>query len=141
VTYGDGAFIAVGFPSITTSYSTMLSSPDGVAWRERVPGSAKTLRGAVYGDGTFVVVGEQSTILQSARQAEFSLTVNGLGPAGFDLTVVSAPGNRYRVQASTNLNGAFWTDLGVFTNVGPTMPFTDTTAASFPARFYRLVTP
>ena len=119
----------------------MLSSPDGVAWSERIPGSVKTLRGAAYGEGTFVVVGDQSTILQSAPQAEFRLTANGLGLAGFELTVTSAPGDRYRLQAATNLNGTFWIDLGVFTNTVTAMPFTDATATSFSERFYRVVTP
>jgi hypothetical protein len=141
VTYGGGTFVAVGFPSLDTGFSTMLTSPDGFTWTNRTPVSVQTLWGATYDDGTFVVVGDQGTILQSGRASALSLAVEkGLGAAGFELLVLGAPGGRYKLQASTNLNSSAWIDLISFTNSQATFPFTDTTATNFPQRFYRVVT-
>jgi hypothetical protein len=100
------------------------------------------LRGAAYGNGTFVVVGDQGTILQSGRGAGSSLIVaNGYGPAGFELTIAGDTGTRYTLQVSTNLTAAGWIDLLAFTNTQPAISLTDTTALSFSKRFYRVVTP
>src|SRR5438094_693224 len=134
--YGGGSFVAVGYWSIESGFSTILTSPDGFTWTERTPGSVQTLWGAAYGDGQFVVVGDQSTILQSARVAGASLTAIGFGAAGFELIAAGTPGTPYRLQVSTNLNAPSWNDLNLFTNVGPTISLIDTTATSFPARFY-----
>ena len=119
----------------------MLTSPDGFTWTNLTPVSVQTLWGATYGDGTFVVVGDQGTILQSGRASELSLAVgNGLGAAGFELLVLGTPGGRYTLQASTNLNTSGWLDLISFTNSQATFSFTDATATNFSQRFYRAVT-
>jgi len=125
---GSGTFLAVGYPSITTGFSTILTSPDGIAWIERTAGSVQTLRGAAYGDGTFVVVGDQGTILQSAPPPESRLMVNGFGPGGVELSVVGGIGNIYKLQAATNLNTVGWIDLESFTNTPPATSLIDTTA-------------
>src|SRR5437773_1397778 len=123
-------------------YTTLFrSSGDGYAWSERAPGSVQALRGAVYGNGSFLVVGDQGTILQSAGPADFRLTANGFGTTGFQLTVVGAPGSRYRLQALTYFNPSNWVDLITITNPQSTISLTDTTATMFPQRFYRLVSP
>ena len=143
VTYGGGTFVAVGLPLfLSTGFSTILTSQDGLTWASRAPGSVQTLRGAAYGNGTFVAVGDQGTILQSGLVTESSLIVaNGLGPAGFELSVFGAPGHHYTLQASTNLNAAGWIDLVAFTNTQPMVSLVDTTAAFFPRRFYRVWSP
>jgi len=87
-----------------------------------------------------VIVGDQASILQSAS-TEVSLTANGFGAAGFELVVAGESGARYRLQASTNLNAADWITVITFTNTQPTTSLSDTTAMSFPQRFYRLVSP
>jgi hypothetical protein len=141
VTYGSGTFVAVGYPSPSTGFSTILTSPDGIAWTERTANSVQTLRGVAYGDGTFLAVGEQGTILQSAHPLEPVLTASGLGPGGFELTIVGEIGNVYALQSSTNLNSVGWIELVTFTNTLPSVSLVDTTAMSFPQRFYRIVSP
>ena len=141
VTYGGGTFVAAGDASVATGFATILTSPDGVVWAKRTPASVQNLRGAAYGHGTFVLVGDQASILQSASSTEGSLTANGFGAAGFEMVVAGVSGARYRLQASTNLNTAGWIDLTAFTNTQPATSLVDTTATSFPQRFYRLVSP
>jgi hypothetical protein len=119
----------------------VLTSRDGFTWTNRTPVSVQTLWGATYGDGTFVVVGDQGRILQSGRASTLSLAVgSGLGAAGFELLVLGTPGGRYTLQASTNLHSSAWIDLINFTNSQATFSFTDPTATNFPQRFYRAVT-
>src|SRR5207248_10529119 len=116
--------------------STILTSSDGLTWTERTPGSVQTLRGAAYGNGAFVLVGDQSTILQSGRP--LSVTPKGFGPTGFALTVDGAIGNVYKLQASTDLNAAGWVELLTFTNSQTSMSLTDMAARAYPQRFYRV---
>ena len=63
------------------------------------------------------------------------------GPAGFELIVLGESGSRGRLQASTNFNPVAWIDLIAFTNTQSTISLTDTTAATYPFRFYRVVSP
>jgi hypothetical protein len=73
VTYGNGTFVAVGSDVVPKyvdghgpSYDgVILTSTDGVNWKQRNPGIAYPLLGVIYGNNTFVVVGEGDTILQS----------------------------------------------------------------------------
>src|ERR1051326_7710806 len=141
VAYGGGSFVAAGFPSPETGYSTVLSSGDGLNWVERRAGAVQTLWGAAYGKGAFVLVGDQATILQSEPPAVPLLTPNGFGPGGFELTAAGIGGTRYRLQAATSLVTPNWVDLAAFSNVNTAVTFTDTLAIPNPARFYRLVSP
>jgi hypothetical protein len=59
VTYGNGTFVAVGYPG------AILTSPDGVTWTQRASGTVGFLRGVTYGNGTFVAVGDWGAILTS----------------------------------------------------------------------------
>jgi hypothetical protein len=142
VTYGAGTFVAVGYPSLDTGFSTVLTSPDGFAWTSRTPVSVQTLRGAAYGNGTFVVVGDQGTILQSDLATELSLAVGRrLGAAGFELLVLGTPGSRSTLQMSTNLNTSRWIDQVTFTNSETPFSLTIATPATIPQQFYRAVSP
>jgi hypothetical protein len=141
VAFAVGTFVAVGDASLATGFSTILTSPDGLVWTNRTSSSVQNLWGAAYGHGAFVVVGEQASILQSAASIEVSLTAKGFGTSGFELLAAGESGARYRLQASTNLNAAGWVDLTAFTNDQPAISLIDTTAVSFPRRFYRLVSP
>ncbi len=58
---------------------------------------------------------------------------------GFELVVTGAIGRSYRIQASTDLNT--WIDLFSFSNSEEKTLFLDSNAASFPSRFYRVVSP
>jgi hypothetical protein len=60
ITYGNG-FVAVG------ANGTVLSSGDGVSWTSKASGVGYNLNGATYSNGTFVIVGDNGTILQSKK--------------------------------------------------------------------------
>jgi hypothetical protein len=62
-----------------------------------------------------------------------------MGISGQLLNFNVTTGSSYRVQASTNLTT--WTTLGGFYASGSTATFLDSASASFPRRFYRLISP
>jgi hypothetical protein len=62
-----------------------------------------------------------------------------MGSSGRLMNFSVGYGNSYHVQASTNL--VTWTTLGSFCAGGSNATFLDSTAASYPRRFYRLVSP
>ncbi len=64
VTHGDGLFVAVGdryAPSSRMNTSIIITSPDGVAWAPRHSAAGQELLDIAYGNGRFVVVGENLT--------------------------------------------------------------------------------
>ncbi|MCL2018830.1 MAG: peptidoglycan DD-metalloendopeptidase family protein, partial [Oscillospiraceae bacterium] len=89
VVYGDGMFVAVGYPGIITS-------PDGINWTlQETPANNNYWHNVAYGNGMFVVVGD-------------SRTGNGLmtSPDGVNWTLHQVPGhnNWYNVAYG---NGIF----------------------------------
>ena len=62
VTYGNGLFVAVGE---FHDGGTILTSPDGVNWTQRVPGTSNDLESVGYGNNTFVAVGWYGIIFTS----------------------------------------------------------------------------
>ena len=64
-------------------------------------------------------------------------------PGGFVFNLNLATNFSYRIQATTNLatNPVPWVDLTNFSAAGSSLTFTDRTATTFPARFYRVVSP
>jgi hypothetical protein len=94
----------------------------------------------VYGNGCFVVVGIDGTILQSGPI--FSLAGQSQwASGGFELSLTGPIGRGYHLQASTDLTSADWTNLVNFTNTAETMQYLDTDATSYPWRFYRAISP
>ncbi len=78
ITYSNGLFVAVGRKYINklTCQAVIASSPDGVNWTRRGFGSYKLptaqdywcepkLNGIVYGNSTFIAVGQEGIIIQS----------------------------------------------------------------------------
>jgi hypothetical protein len=61
--------------------------------------------------------------------------------AGGEFAWPAVSGNVYTVAASTNLITLQWDLIAVVTAHGPTVTFTDTNAAAFPGRFYRIGEP
>ena len=59
VTYGNDAFVAVGFSG------TILTSSDGNKWTKRKSGTKKHLGNVAFGNGIFVAVGNNGTVLTS----------------------------------------------------------------------------
>jgi hypothetical protein len=59
-TFGNGRFVAVG------ERGRILTSTDGVDWRQRSSSTTNRLRAVFYGGPTFAAVGEHGTLLTSA---------------------------------------------------------------------------
>lgn len=62
VAYGNQAFVTVG---VGQEAGAILTSPDSISWTVRYTGTVP-LVDITYGNGTFVAVGQNGTILQSA---------------------------------------------------------------------------
>lgn len=61
VAHGGGLFVAVGDEydaGAKRSVSTIITSPDGADWTVRHSGASQSLSDVTYGDGTFVVIGQ-----------------------------------------------------------------------------------
>jgi hypothetical protein len=99
------------------------------------------LRGATFGNGSYVVVGDLGTILQSTpTTAQAAPLVGGaLSNGVFNLSAIAQPGYSYRIQVSTNLSN--WSDLTTFTSTQTVTSFVDTAATNSGSRFYRIKTP
>jgi hypothetical protein len=81
VTYGGSQFVAVG------DNGTIISSPDGYNWSNRVSGVSVFLHGVAYADGEYAVAGDGGTILVSTNLTSWTqmpaITTNTLlGIAG-----------------------------------------------------------
>ena len=64
VAHGGGVFVAVGDEydaGAKGSVSTIITSPDGTGWTVRHSGASQSLSDVAYGDGTFVVIGQNET--------------------------------------------------------------------------------
>ena len=81
-------------------------------------------QGAFSSETTYAVPTSARLHLRSASAGQFTLTVTGL------------IGHTYQILSSSDLTT--WTVIGTVTvGTGGSLDFTDTTAASFPRRFYR----
>ncbi|MFD0715815.1 S-layer homology domain-containing protein [Paenibacillus sp. GCM10027626] len=73
IAYGNGTFVAI-------DYRTIISSNDGKNWHKQSSGAAEGFRGITYGNGSYTVVGDSGTILQSYSKC--AVTYNGNGSTG-----------------------------------------------------------
>ncbi len=71
VTYGGGAFVAVG------ETGAILTSPDGITWTIGNSGTTNYLWGVTYGSGIFVAVGDNHTILTSPDGITWTIRNSG----------------------------------------------------------------
>jgi hypothetical protein len=81
VTYANDTFVAVGYAD--EFRSGIFTSPDGATWTQRNYGNTHSLTGVAYGNNTFVVVGDDSTILQSDPLQLLQFVIQP-GPEGKD---------------------------------------------------------
>jgi hypothetical protein len=82
----------------------------------------------------------QSKVITANFTAHSTLRVNalegdGLGPAGFRLTLASDPASVCHLYVSTNLTS--WSNLGCVTNTAGVLQWTDPAATAAQPRFYR----
>jgi hypothetical protein len=112
VCYGGGLWVAVGFRySPTGNYTEILTSPDGATWTDVANTLTFNARGACYGNGLFVIVGDSGKIATSTDGATWTLQTSGVstklnGVAYHDNTYM-AVGASGAVLASTD--GITWT--------------------------------
>jgi hypothetical protein len=81
VTYGGGQFVAVG------DNGAVVTSPDGLHWRNQTLGVSTLFRGIAYADGVYAAVGDRGAIFVSSNAVTWtqisSTTTNALrGIAG-----------------------------------------------------------
>ncbi len=135
--YANGIYVGVGSRNGTNQ--TIETSVNATNWIVQVQASApEGLYKVAYGNGTFITVGYNGTILQSGNtnlqviQPYFS---EGL----FVCSVTNGVGQRSIIQESTNLT----TWVNVLTNnaTSDLLPFQDTTAIHFQQRYYRAEVP
>jgi len=90
ICYAAGQFVAVG------DSGSFFTSLDGIEWQQRSSGTTRNLSDVTYGDGHFLVVGEDGTILQSesiitlsatAQPNDGLVTISLTGPAVLTYTV------------------------------------------------------
>jgi hypothetical protein len=136
LTYGNGTFVLLGIGG-SIAYTSDLNL---AIWNQRALGNF-SLRDVTYGRGTFVIVGDQGVILQSDPLPTARLMAGPLSDQGLPLTISGEAGLSYRLQASTDLPAANWTDLLTFTNTAPATNCIDSDATHFSRRFYRVVSP
>jgi hypothetical protein len=71
VVFADGRFVAVGVDA-SGQRRTISTSPDGLAWRARVAQRPETMRGAAFGDGVWIVVGDRGVMQRSVDLVAWS---------------------------------------------------------------------
>ncbi len=126
VAFGGGRFAALSSRGLVTS-------SDGVSWTlhpSDQPGSA-----IAYGNGHFVIAGDQS-ILQSSSIINLEITT-GAGSEQFPLSVESPIGANYTIQSSSDL--ITWEDVTKITNAASTKMILSGLPAAPGQQFYRAI--
>ncbi len=135
IAFGSSEFVGVGFSG------AIVSSLDGITWTSRPSGTSHFLSGIAYANGTFVTVGEAGTILEAAPLT--APTPPTLGPilllpkGAAQITLTGTAGQRYRLEASTNLES--WAPITDIVLKATSGEFIDPSATNFSRRFYRAV--
>jgi hypothetical protein len=80
VTYAGGMFVAVGGTSVTNGNATgfIHTSSNGVTWSQRTVVSNSELLGAGYGNGLFVALGMNATVMTSTNGITWVRRFTGL---------------------------------------------------------------
>jgi hypothetical protein len=141
VALGNDTFLAAGRMCIRCDpyAAPLVSSNTGSNWTEQQSRTIRGLFGITYGKGTFVLVGEYGTILQSdpfpPRLELLSNPVKG----AFAFNLFGEAGEHYRIEVSSDL--ATWSTLTNFVSVSGSNLFSDPVGQALSRRFYRAVTP
>jgi hypothetical protein len=139
IAFGNGLFVSARRGLLTTT--------DGLTWRQRTILLSENVTGIAYGKNTFVVVlgsGLPATIPSGIYQSE-SVENSILTPAynavsnSVTFRISGDIGDVYRLQSSTNL--VQWSDRRTFTNAAWTTDVVEPVAADAPRLFYRTVSP
>jgi hypothetical protein len=112
---------------------TILTSADAVNWVPRQTG-ADGLQAIAYGDGHFVAVGSNGTILESGDIVTLALARNA-GTGGFVLSLTGPTGVAYTIEKSSDL--VSWSSLTNIISTQPTEVISDSVQAVGGSAFYR----
>jgi hypothetical protein len=138
VAYGAGVFAAAGLNGV------LLTSTNGVNWTRRSLPTKNNFLNIAFVQGRFMVAGVAGTLLVSdpLLASAPALALQFLpGQKGPNLILTGAPGQNYRLQATTDLVPPLWLDLTTLTPVTGATSWVDTVATNLPRRFYRVVAP
>jgi hypothetical protein len=144
VQYAQGRFAIAGFSfNSPANEGHILTSADGITWTFRnVPAIDAPLTAVGVAGGTFFVVGDYGTILQSDPLGELPPVLSlarGVGGCPV-LTLTGVGGRSYRIESTTALrSGAVWqsrTNLALGARIGS---WVEPQCVSGVARFYRAV--
>lgn len=117
----------------------MFTSPDGTNWTRRVNPSGNDLRSVLYSEGSYWVVGNNETILQSA-QIDPALRIRRIpGSTDVALELLGESGLSHRLQGSHNFTD--WTDILSFTAGPEPQPHRTPDPNAGGWRFYRTLSP
>ncbi len=148
----DGMSIIGGAGGLSNTVAARVSIPNygiAVAGRNGLWARSDTIGGLVVSNSTIVQHRDDSPkfafsfVTTPAPMPPSILSLSRNGDASFTLTYTTAAGFPYHVEAGTNLPPAAWTALpGSAANAtGSTASFTDSSAAGFDWRYYRVVSP
>ena len=93
--YAEGYFVGVGQGGI------IITSPDGNTWTQRVSNAVWTLKDVAFGNGTFVAVGDNGTIVQSDPVSGVSNSTISPSSGVFDKNI----SEQADIAVSMTLNG------------------------------------
>jgi hypothetical protein len=140
IAFGGGFFVAVGAGIPLEEDDTLRLeaqiwfSSDGTHWFPKHSRTSWELSNVTFGNGTFVIAGDRSTILQSDPLV--SLTPITSSPV--QLLLSGPVGRNYRIDYKDNLEiQTGWTALTNVTATEDPTPFTDTAGTNKLMRFYR----
>jgi hypothetical protein len=132
VSFVNGAFVAVGDGGL------VMSSVDGLNWERHVTPTDVNLRDITYGQGRFLIVGNNRVILESGLTTTPRLRLTAVpGTAQLILEAEVEAGRPYAIQSAEALG--YWTDLFRFISTTPTVRFQQTSAGYESMQFYRAV--
>jgi hypothetical protein len=131
VVFGNGQFVVVGDDGFIGT------SEDGVQWQARHSPTDRGLRGVTYGKDSFMIVGNNETILQSGFKA-LRLTAMGKSAEGFELLLEGALGSSVDLQAATTLFPADWKTIQSLVLTSSETNVVDAAASTSP-RYYRAI--
>jgi hypothetical protein len=156
IAYGAGNYVATGSIPGKSHYDwirgtiywdpdspLILASADGHTWHQETAPSP-LLYYLAYGQRTFVATARVLTNALGIYQTDalvprFAPDAH-LSSQSFQGTIISEPGDGFRVQRSSDLNS--WTDVGVFTNAAERTFFSDSVVVpASRSRFYRVLPP
>jgi hypothetical protein len=144
VTYGGNRFFALGANFTPGQPDLFATSLDGLSWNTGNFPSSPPLRAAAFGADTFVVVGNNGTILQSdvfpATPVPSPARLEIVPGSPLPISIQAPPGTHFRLEYVNDLSAnANWQELGTFWLSGNSNVLADPNTAGVARRFYRAV--